>query len=115
MGEIAKVVEMPSPSPEAPGLFRCAAPGFISTLFEGAGLQVVADDDVATAATVAPPERFWDYMSEVAAPIVAGLTMTDDAGRERIRAATLAAMAEFEVDGRLEAPGLARITTARKP
>jgi hypothetical protein len=31
-----------------------------------------------------------------------------DAGRERIRAATVAAMAQFEVDGRLELPGLAR-------
>ncbi len=40
--------------------------------------------------------------------------MTDDAGRERIRSATLAAMAEHEVDNLLVAPGLARVTTARK-
>ncbi|MBK5289556.1 MAG: methyltransferase domain-containing protein [Acidimicrobiia bacterium] len=115
MGEIAKVVDLPAAAPDAPGLFRCAAPGFISALFEAAGLHVVAEDDVAVAARVAPPDRFWEYMSEVAAPVVAGLSMTDDAGRERIRSATLAAMTEYEVDGHLVAPGLARVTTARKP
>jgi SAM-dependent methyltransferase len=115
MGEIAKVVDVPAPPPDGPGLFRCAAPGFVTSLFTDAGLPVVAEEDVAVAARVAPPERFWDYMSEVAAPVVAGLSMTDDAGRERIRAATLAAMAVYESNGRLEAPGLARVTTARKP
>jgi len=115
MGEIAKVVELPAPSPEAPGLFRCAAPGFMSSLFKEAGLHVVAEDDVAITARVTPPDRFWEYMSEVAAPVVAGLSMTDDAGRARIRSNTLAAIAEYEVDGHLEAPGLARVTTARKP
>lgn len=114
MGEIAKVVDLPTPPPDAPGLFRCAAPGYIASLFEDTGLRVVAEDDVALAARVAPPDRFWEYMSEVAAPVVAGLSMTDDAGRERIRQATIAAMATYEVDGRLEAPGLARVTTARK-
>jgi SAM-dependent methyltransferase len=114
MGEIAKVVELPALSPDAPELFRCAAPGLVPSWFEDVGLRVVADDDIAIVARVAPPEHFWDYTSEVAAPVVAGLSMTDDAGRERIRAATVAAMAQFEVDGRLEIPGLARVTTARK-
>lgn len=115
MGAIANVVELPAPAPDAPGLFRCAAPGFVSSLFEEAGLDVVAEEDVATVARVTPPERFWEYMSEVAAPVVTGLSMTDDAGRERIRNATVEAMAQFKVADRLEAPGLARVTTARRP
>jgi len=113
MGEIAKVVELPPPSPDAPGLFRCAAPGFVPSLFQGAGLQVVAEDEIAVVARIAS-ELYWQYTLEVAAPVAASLSMTDDAGRERIRAGTVAAMTQFEVDGQLQIPGLARVTTARK-
>jgi hypothetical protein len=114
MGVIAEVVEIPPPPPGAPGLFRCAAPGFVAELFGAAGLDVVSEQDVGITASVEPPERFWDYMSEVAAPVVAGLAMADDAGKERIKRETMAAMARFEADGRVQAPGLARVTTARK-
>jgi len=65
-------------------------------------------------ATIEPPDRYWDYMSEVAAPVAAGLAMADDAGKARIREETIAAMQRFVVDGRMDAPGLARVTTARK-
>ncbi len=58
MGEIAKVVDLPAPPPDAPGLFRCAAPGFMPAVFEAAGLHVVAEDDVAVAARVAVPHQF---------------------------------------------------------
>src|SRR4051794_24694643 len=84
MRQIAEVVDMPTPSPDAPGLFRCAAPGFMSTLLADAGLEVVADDDVPVAAKTTSPEHFWAYLSEVAAPVVAGLKQADDAGRDRI-------------------------------
>jgi ubiquinone/menaquinone biosynthesis C-methylase UbiE len=111
---IAGVVDVSPPPPDAPGLFRCAAPGFVPELFRGAGLDVLAEDDVAVTATIEPPDRYWDYMSEVAAPVAAGLAMADDAGKVRIREETIAAMQRFVVDGRMEAPGLARVTTARK-
>lgn len=112
--EIAKVVDMPADPPGAPGLFRCADPGFMVRLFESAGFVAVADENVDLAVTVTPPEMYWDYMAEVAAPVVAGLSLTDDAGRERIRAATLEAMRRYESEGRLVAPGVARVTTVRK-
>ena len=111
---IAGVVDVPLPPPDTPGLFRCAVPGFVPELFRGAGLDVVAEDDVAVTATIEPPDRYWDYMSEVAAPVAAGLAMADDAGKARIREETIAAMQSYIVDGRMEAPGLARVTTARK-
>ncbi len=114
MSEIGKVVDLPAPPPGAPGLFRCAAPGFVGSLFANAGLEVVGEEDVAVFAHAEPPARFWEYLSEVAAPVVGGLALADEAGRERIRAKTLAAMARFETDGTLEVPGLARVTTARR-
>src|SRR5215218_7001294 len=40
---IAGVVDVPRPPPDAPGLFRCAAPGFVPELFRGAGLDVLGE------------------------------------------------------------------------
>ena len=114
MTEIAKVVDLPTPVTERTRLFRCSAPGFMSTLLGDAGFEILADDDVAVAATVDSPETFWVFLTDVAAAVVAGLAMADDTGRERIRAATIAAMRGYESDGKLLAPGLARVTTARK-
>lgn len=114
MGEIANVVDLPTPAPDAPGLFRCAAPGFMATLLTDAALTVVGDDDVAVAAVAESAEHFWSYLSEVAAPVVAGLALADDDGRERIREATITAMSEFGTDGHFVAPGMARVTTVRK-
>jgi hypothetical protein len=112
---IASVVDITPPPPDAPGLFRCAEPGFVPTLFRDAGLEVLGEDDVTVTAAVEPPDRYWDYMSEVAAPVAAGLALADDAGKARIREETIAAMQQYVVDGdRMEAPGLARVTTARK-
>ena len=38
---IAAELEQPASEPDAPGMFRCAAPGAMTSLFEGAGLQEV--------------------------------------------------------------------------
>ena len=38
---IAAELEQPAPDPDAPGMFRCAAPGAMTSLFEGAELKDV--------------------------------------------------------------------------
>jgi hypothetical protein len=47
------------------------------------------------------PERYWDFMTEIAAPVVAGLAMADDAARERIRDTVLGLAREAVRDGRV--------------
>src|SRR4030095_16510800 len=41
-GTINKYVDMPTPPPGSPGLFRCAAPGFMETTFRKGGLKNIA-------------------------------------------------------------------------
>jgi ubiquinone/menaquinone biosynthesis C-methylase UbiE len=114
MGAIATEIELPAPSPDAPGMFRCATPGAISAIFESAGLHDVSEIDVHAALLAASAEVYWQYMTEVAAPVVAGLAQVDDAARERIRSLVMDKVRDFEVDGGLRIPLHARCIAATK-
>ena len=46
MGTVAKHVEMPALPPGAPGLFRCAAAGYMAGVFRDAGLRNVTEKEV---------------------------------------------------------------------
>lgn len=89
MGTISRHVEMPAPPPGSPGLFRCAPTGFISRVFAEAGLRDVAEEEVSCDMVHDTPQRYWEFMTDVAAPVVAGLAKADEAARERIRSEVL--------------------------
>ncbi|MFZ4518016.1 MAG: class I SAM-dependent methyltransferase [Microthrixaceae bacterium] len=108
MAAIAAEVELPAASPDAPGLFRCAAPGAIGDMLVGAGFRDVAEVDVRALLVTSSAEEYWEYMTDVAAPVIAGLSLVDDAAHDRIRAAVIDAAGAFEADGRLQLPIHAR-------
>ena len=114
MGAIAAEVDVPAPAPDAPGLFRCAAPGAIGDVFAAAGLHDVTETDVRGVLGTPSADEYWDYMSEVAAPVVAGLSLADDEARDRIRAAVIAEVGRFDVDGRPQIPLHARCIVATR-
>jgi ubiquinone/menaquinone biosynthesis C-methylase UbiE len=108
MTAIGEEVAIPTPDPNAPGLFRCATAGSMARLFHEAGLRDVAETDVHGALEAASAEEYWTYVTEVAAGVVAGLAAADGPARERIRNAALARVASFERDGRPALPMHAR-------
>jgi hypothetical protein len=85
MATIARHVEMPAPLPGSPGLFRCAPTGMMRAAFIEAGLRDVEEEEVSAPMIHETPEQYWNFMTEIAAPAVAGLTQADAATRERIR------------------------------
>lgn len=89
MGTIARHVTLPSPPPGSPGLFRCATAGFMRNVFAEAGLKDIAEEEVSADMIHDTPERYWDFMNDIAAPVVAGLARADETARERIRAEVL--------------------------
>ena len=46
MQAIAAEAVLATSSPDGPGMFRCAAPGYVSALYEAAGLREVAEWNV---------------------------------------------------------------------
>jgi ubiquinone/menaquinone biosynthesis C-methylase UbiE len=89
MGTIARHVAMPATPPGSPGLFRCAPTGFISKVFAEAGLRDVIEEEVSCDMVHDTPQRYWEFMTDVAAPVVAGLAKADEVARERIRSEVL--------------------------
>jgi ubiquinone/menaquinone biosynthesis C-methylase UbiE len=100
MGTISKHVEMPTPPLGSPGLFRCAAPGYMEATFRKGGLTNITVKAVAGELTFKTAEEYWCFMTEIAAPVVAGLTKADEATRRTIEATVLDLARRTSVDGK---------------
>jgi SAM-dependent methyltransferase len=108
MQAITTEAAVPPPDPDRPNMYRCAAPGYISALYDAAGLRDIAEWDVGVELVTQSPEEYWAMISEHVSLAVAALQQVDDAARERIRAHATAKVAAYETDGRVRVPGMAR-------
>jgi ubiquinone/menaquinone biosynthesis C-methylase UbiE len=77
MGVIQQNMHVEAPPQGAPGLFRCARRGLISELFEQAGLKNISESEVAGKLNIGNKKAYWNFMTDVAAPVVAALSNTD--------------------------------------
>ena len=85
LGTIARHGEMPAPPPDSPGLFRCSSEGVMRAAFVEAGLYDIREEEVSSLMVHESPEQYWQFMTEIAAPVAAALAKADEAARERIR------------------------------
>jgi SAM-dependent methyltransferase len=114
MQAIADEVELPPPDPDSPNMFRCAAPGFVTALYDRAGLRDVTEWDVAVDLVTDSPEQYWDVMSEHVSLAAAALKRVDRPTRQRIRERVIADASVYESDGAVRVPGLARCIVGTK-
>jgi ubiquinone/menaquinone biosynthesis C-methylase UbiE len=115
MQAVGAEIELPKPEPDAPSMFRCAAPGYVTALFEDAGLHGVQERDVPVELVTRSPEEFWDVMSEHVSLAAAALEQVDEQARERIASTVVGAARGYERDGAVRVPGLARCVVGTKP
>ena len=104
MGAIGAEVDLPTPVPDAPGLFRCSAPDAIARIFRESGLSDVVESEVHGTLDPPSPKDYWAFMTEIAAPVVAGLDLADDAAKARVDEVVLERVRSFEVDGKPSIP-----------
>jgi SAM-dependent methyltransferase len=114
MQAISTEVVLASPDPDGPSMFRCAAPGQVSAVYEAAGLRDVAEWDVHVELVTSSPAEYWEVMSEHVSLAVAALQQVDEPARERIRARVIANVSAFEKDGKVRVPGVARCIVGTK-
>ena len=115
MRAIATEIDLAPPDPDGPNMFRCAAPGCISALYEGAGLRDIVEWDVEVELVTGSPEQYWAMISEHVSLAVAALQQVDEQARERIRAEAIATVSAFEAEGEIRVPGVARCIVGTKP
>ncbi len=114
MQAIAKEVVLVPPDPDGPNMFRCAAPGHVTALYEAAGLGDVAEWDVDVELVTRSPAQYWEMISEHVSLAVAALAHVDAPGRERIAEAVIAQVSAYEQDGEVRIPGVARCIVGTK-
>lgn len=114
MEAIATEVEIAPPDPDGPNMFRCAAPGCVSALYEDAGLRDIEEWDVPVDLVTASAEQYWEMISEHVSLAVAALQHVDEPARERIRAIAIDKARAFEKDGKARVPGMARCIVGTK-
>jgi SAM-dependent methyltransferase len=115
MQAIATETVLAPPDPDGPNMYRCAAPGYVSALYQDAGLREVAEWDVEIELVTRSPEEYWDMISEHVSLAAAALHQVDEPARERIRAAAIAKVSAYEKGGRTRVPGVARCIVGTKP
>jgi SAM-dependent methyltransferase len=115
MQAIGTEVALPPPDPDGPSMYRCAAPGQVSGLYEAAGLHDVEEWDVSVDLVTGSAAEYWEMLSEHVSLAVAALQQVDAAGRKRIAHAVIAALEPYEApDGTVSVPGLARCIVGTK-
>jgi SAM-dependent methyltransferase len=115
MQAIAAEAVLAPPAPDGPGMFRCAAPGYVGALYEAAGLVEVAEWDVGVELVTRSPAQYWEMISEHVSLAVAALQQAGGPARERIRARAMAEVSAFDKDGKVRVPGVARCIVGTKP
>ncbi len=108
MRAIATEAALPPPDPNGPNMFRCAAPGYVSALYDAVGLRGVAEWDVNVELVTESPGQYWEMISEHVSLAVAALLQVDEPARERIGEAVIAAVTAYEEGGKVRIPGAAR-------
>jgi hypothetical protein len=114
MQAIAAEAVLAPPDPGGPGMFRCAVPGYVSALYEAAGLREVAEWDVGVELVTDSPAQYWEMISEHVSLAVAALQQAGEPARVRIAKAVIARASTYEQDGRVRVPGVARCIAGTK-
>jgi hypothetical protein len=113
MQAIASEAVLAPPGPDGPNMFRCAAPGYVSSLYQAAGLRDVAEWDVGVELVTRSPAQYWEMISEHVSLVVAALQQVGEPAREQIARAVIARASTYEEDGRVRIPGVAAASPAR--
>lgn len=108
MQAVASEVAIAPPSPSGPNMYRCAATGSVSALYEQAGLLEVVEWDVEVELVTESAEQYWEMISEHVSLVAAALQRVDGPARDRIQAHAVDHVRAFEQDGIVRVPGLAR-------
>ena len=114
MGTIKKNMDLPSPPPDAPGIFRCAKDDILSGLFKQAGLKNISHKEVSGKLNCKTTDVYWNFITEVAAPVVDALDKADDETREKIRQEVFQSVKQKYPDGNVNIDSSALVFCGEK-
>ena len=114
LGTLAQHTELTARPAGTPGLFRYSAAGLMSRMFREAGLVDVSERKVSTDLVQASPERYWEFMTEIATTVAVGLASADRDTRELIRSDVFRLLGRYEHDGAIRLRSTATIVAGTR-
>ena len=113
-GVINKLLNLPAPSPDAPGVFRCSRPGLLSELLGQAGLKEITQVEVSGESVYDSPEHYWEFVIDVVAPVATPLNNVDEVMREQAKQAVMEVTKPYQKDGKVIFPWSCWVASGRK-
>ena len=111
---LSKHIEMPKPSTDAPGMFRCAKPGLVKFLFENAGFKNVNEETISGKVDFETAENYWLNRTEMSEAAISLLSKADEVTINKIKNDLFEDCNSKLVDGRLILNYAAIIISAEK-
>ncbi len=113
-GVVSEKLGIPTPAPDAPGLFRCSVAGTLSGYLTASGLSQVNESEVAGVLRFSSPGEYWQFIADVVAPIAAALSRVDEPARSGARQAVLDAVRARYSAGPVELQWSSWVASGRK-
>lgn len=82
---VKKFIEIPPPPPGSPGMFRCAAPGYMKDLLQTAGFYAVREKKIEGQVIYDSPTHYWTITNEISPTLTAIMEKTDEPTRMAIK------------------------------
>lgn len=113
-GVINKLLNLPPPPSDTPGVFRCSQAGLLSELLEQAGFKDINQVEVSGEGIYDSPEHYWEFVMDVVAPVATPLNNVDYATRKQAKQAVIEATKPFQKDGKVVFPYACWVASGRK-
>ena len=111
---LSKHIEMPKPSTDAPGMFRCAEPGSIKKIFKNAGFKNVKEETISGKIDFETSQNYWLNRTEMSETTISLLNKVDEVTINKIKNDLLEDCNSKLIDGRLIMNYAAIIISAEK-
>ncbi|MTI40165.1 class I SAM-dependent methyltransferase [Fulvivirga lutimaris] len=115
MGALKKHLDLPAPEPQKPGLFRCAAGGFLTSLFSELGFSGATEKTIAGIMNCDSADEYWNFMNDVVPPVVSALKNTSQQIQNQIKQDVINVFEDKAAKAMAQTPYAARLFTVRKP
>jgi len=85
VGAIKRHLDMPTPLPDTPGMFRCSQPGFMKSLFKELAIRTTEETEINGEIKCQSTDEYWSFMNDVVPPVVTAFTKSPDHIRKKIK------------------------------
>lgn len=115
MAAIKQVIELPTPDPTAPGIFRLAKPGELAGMLQQAGLTDINDHEFLAEWSYTSAEEYYASLMEIAAPVQNLMAKLTGAQKQDVKQHIIDTASTYRRGNRITFPIAVRMVAARKP